>query len=37
MLLNSKVEKPRDSPTLAELTTYEAALYKILITIDFGF
>jgi hypothetical protein len=28
MLLNSKVGKPRDLPTLAELTTFEDALLQ---------
>ena len=31
MLLNSKVDKPRDLPTLVELTTYEDVLSKIII------
>jgi len=35
MLLNSKVEKPQDLPTLAELTTCEDALSKIKITFQF--
>jgi hypothetical protein len=32
ILLKSKIEKPQDLPTLAELTTCEDALSEIIIT-----